>query len=132
MACPRADQASRPQPGLCFASLGTDTGGSIRMPCDMNGVTGMKPTYGRVSRYGVIDNSPSLDHVGPMARSVRDIAAVMSVITGPDATIPPASALIWMPRATGGLTRGLRLGLDDQFAFGGLEEEVAATLTGCH
>jgi amidase len=116
--------------GLCFASLGTDTGGSIRMPCDMNGVTGMKPTYGRVSRYGVIDNSPSLDHVGPMARSVRDIATVMSTITGPDPNDPTSIDAKLDPTLTSSMTKGVRLGLDEQFAFGGIEEEVATALTG--
>ena len=114
--------------GLCFAALGTDTGGSIRMPCDMNGVTGMKPTYGRVSRYGVIGNSPSLDHVGPLARSVRDVAAVMSVITGPDPKDPTSTGPKWNPHATGSVGKGIRVGVDEQFAFGGVEAEVVTVL----
>lgn len=115
--------------GLCFASIGTDTGGSIRMPCDMNGVTGMKPTYGWVARQGVIDNSPSLDHVGPMARSVRDLAAVMSVIGGPDPSHSTSLGAILDAGARHDLTRGIRLGLDERFAFGGVEDEVASALT---
>lgn len=70
--------------GLCFACLGTDTGGSIRYPSMANGVVGLKPTYGRVSRHGVIALAETLDHVGPMARSVKDAAAVFEVIAGPD------------------------------------------------
>jgi amidase len=74
--------------GLCFAAIGTDTGGSIRMPSSANGVVGLKPTYGRVSRYGVIAMLPSLDHVGPMARSVADAAITFDAISGHDLQDP--------------------------------------------
>ncbi|HSI02061.1 MAG TPA: amidase [Reyranella sp.] len=70
--------------GLCFASLGSDTGGSIRFPSTMNGLTGLKPTWGRVSRAGVFPLADSLDHVGPMARSALDCAIVLGVIAGAD------------------------------------------------
>lgn len=70
--------------GLCFACLGTDTGGSIRYPSMANGVVGLKPSYGRVSRHGVLTLADSLDHVGPMARSVKDTAAMFEVIAGAD------------------------------------------------
>ncbi|MBQ7617910.1 MAG: Asp-tRNA(Asn)/Glu-tRNA(Gln) amidotransferase subunit GatA, partial [Desulfovibrio sp.] len=70
--------------GQCFASLGTDTGGSIRQPAALCGCVGLKPTYGRVSRYGVIAYGSSLDQVGPLARSVRDCARVLSVIAAQD------------------------------------------------
>ena len=70
--------------GLCFASLGTDTGGSIRYPSMANGTVGLKPTYGRVSRYGVMELAASLDHIGPMTRSVKDAAIVFDAIAGPD------------------------------------------------
>lgn len=77
--------------GLCFASLGSDTGGSIRFPSTMNGLTGLKPTWGRVSRAGVFPLADSLDHIGPMARSAIDCAIVLGVIAGADDRDPTAS-----------------------------------------
>ena len=69
---------------LCFASLGTDTGGSIRFPSAACGVVGIKPTFGKISRYGVFPLSDTLDHIGPMARSVRDAAMVLEILEGRD------------------------------------------------
>src|SRR5215211_420835 len=77
--------------GLAFGSLGSDTGGSIRFPSTMNGVTGVKPTWGRVSRAGVFALAESLDHVGPMCRSALDAAVMLGVIAGPDLEDPTAS-----------------------------------------
>lgn len=77
--------------GLCFASLGSDTGGSIRLPSSMCGVTGVKPTWGRVSRHGILELAASLDHVGPMTRSAADAAAVLAVIAGIDVNDPTSS-----------------------------------------
>jgi aspartyl-tRNA(Asn)/glutamyl-tRNA(Gln) amidotransferase subunit A len=74
--------------GLCIGALGSDTGGSIRIPASLCGIVGLKPTYGRVSVRGVIPLSWSLDHVGPMARSVEDVALLFSVITGYDEDDP--------------------------------------------
>jgi len=68
--------------GLCFAALGTDTGGSVRQPAALCGVVGLKPTYGRVSNLGVLPLAPSLDHVGPLTRSVEDCATVLEAIAG--------------------------------------------------
>jgi len=76
--------------GLCFASLGSDTGGSIRFPSTMNGLTGLKPTWGRVSRAGVFPLAESLDHIGPMARSALDCAIMLGVIAGSDERDPTA------------------------------------------
>ncbi len=76
--------------GLCFASLGSDTGGSIRLPSSLNGLTGLKPTWGRVSRYGVVDLAPSYDHIGPMTRSAADNAVVLRAIAGADQHDPTA------------------------------------------
>lgn len=77
--------------GLCFASLGSDTGGSIRFPSSMNGLSGLKPTWGRVSRAGVFPLAESLDHVGPMCRSALDAAIVLGVIAGADQDDPTAA-----------------------------------------
>jgi amidase len=77
--------------GLCFGSLGSDTGGSIRLPSSMNGVTGLKPTWGRVSRYGIVELAASLDHIGPMTRSAKDCAAMLTVLAGADRNDPTAS-----------------------------------------
>jgi aspartyl-tRNA(Asn)/glutamyl-tRNA(Gln) amidotransferase subunit A len=74
--------------GMCLASIGTDTGGSIRIPASLCGVVGLKPTYGRVSTYGVIPLSWNLDHVGPLTRTVRDAALLLSVIAGYDPQDP--------------------------------------------
>ncbi|WP_253720389.1 amidase [Brevibacterium renqingii] len=77
--------------GLCFGSLGSDTGGSIRLPSAANGVTGLKPTWGRVSRHGIFGLAPSLDHIGPMTRSARDAAIVLEAIAGHDPLDPTSS-----------------------------------------
>src|SRR5262249_45448768 len=69
---------------LVYGALGSDTGGSIRVPAALNGVCGLMPTYGRVSRYGAVGRSWSLDHIGPLARTAADCAAIFSVIEGHD------------------------------------------------
>ena len=74
--------------GLCYGAIGTDTGGSIRFPSAANGIVGLKPTYGRVSRYGVLPFAESLDHVGPMARRVGDVAVMFEAIAGRDSNDP--------------------------------------------
>ena len=105
--------------GSAFAAIGTDTGGSIRVPASVNGVVGLKPTYGRVSRYGVIPMSPTLDNAGPMARTAEDCALTLGVIAGHD-PMDPASAGEPVPDYAGELSRGvdgLRLGLDRQHFF---------------
>jgi amidase len=116
--------------GLCFASLGSDTGGSIRFPSTMNGLSGLKPTWGRVSRAGVFPLAESLDHVGPMCRSALDAAIVLGVIAGADPDDPTAAPQP-VPDYTASLgngVRGKRLGVpknligmdaDSQRAFDG-------------
>ncbi|MCB2113136.1 MAG: amidase [Parvularculaceae bacterium] len=79
--------------GLCFASLGSDTAGSLRYPCAQNGLTGLKVTYGLVSRFGVYDLAPSLDTFGPVARSAEDCAIVLSAIAGRDSNDPTCMQL---------------------------------------
>lgn len=100
--------------GLCFGSLGSDTGGSIRFPSTANGITGLKPTWGRVSRYAVFELAGSMDHVGPMTRSAIDAAAMLGVIAGADANDPTASpepVPDYLAGIDGGV-RGLRIGID--------------------
>lgn len=104
--------------GLCFASLGTDTGGSIRFPAAANGIVGLKPTYGRVSRYGVLPLAESLDHVGPMTRRTEDAAIVFEAIAGFDPNDPtslrePVPSML--DELEGGVD-GLRIGFDQQYA----------------
>src|SRR4029077_15961758 len=99
--------------GLCLGSLGSDTGGSIRTPSSHCGVVGLKPTYGRVSRFGVIPLSWSLDHAGPMARSVEDCAVLLQAIAGYDPK-DPAAANVAVPDFRAGLKdgiKGLRVGV---------------------
>lgn len=103
--------------GECFASLGTDTGGSIRIPAAYCNVVGLKPTYGRVSRAGIIPLSWSLDHVGPMTRSVRDAAIVLSAIAGRDPA-DPTSVAGQSADFTSGLdagAKGLRIGVPHDY-----------------
>src|SRR5216684_1949404 len=83
--------------GLCYGSLGSDTGGSIRFPSAANGVTGLKPTWGRVSRYGVFELAATLDHIGPMARSAVDCGAILGAIAGADPNDPTAMITDWFP-----------------------------------
>lgn len=116
--------------GLCFASLGTDTGGSIRYPSAANGIVGLKPTWGRVSRHGVLDLAPSLDHVGPMTRRVADAAAVLQVIAGPDpedATSLPAPVPDFLAELEQGID-GVRIGWDGDYATAGVPAHVATAV----
>lgn len=113
--------------GLCFAALGSDTGGSIRMPSSLCGITGLKPTYGRVSLAGVVPLAWSLDHMGPMARSARDCAVVLEAIAGRDALDPSSAAEpaeAWSSALEGGVA-GLRIGVPTTYAFENTEPEVA-------
>lgn len=113
---------------LCHASLGTDTGGSIRGPASACGVVGLKPTYGIVSRYGVTPLSWSMDNVGPITRTVMDCALVMNAIAGHDPR-DPASLNVPVPDYTAtldGEARGLRIGISSDFFFDGLNPEFEA------
>jgi aspartyl-tRNA(Asn)/glutamyl-tRNA(Gln) amidotransferase subunit A len=112
----------------CHASLGTDTGGSVRLPAAFCGVVGLKPTYGRVSRYGVIAYASSLDQVGPLARDVTDVAIVLEAIAGhdpADSTASPRSVPSYQT-ALDGTVRGLRLGLPREYFVEGMQPEVEA------
>ncbi len=116
--------------GLCFASLGSDTGGSIRFPSAANGVTGLKPTWGRVSRYGIFDLAPTLDHIGPMCRNAADTGAVLGVIAGIDTYDPTASPMP-VPNYLAGLERGidgLRFGFDPKYNSRGVDRDMVTTV----
>jgi amidase len=100
--------------GLCYASIASDTGGSIRWPAAANGITGLKPTWGRVSRYGVFDLAPTMDHVGPMARSAADCGVMLQAIAGSDPDDPTAvldEVPDYAATASAGV-QGLRVGID--------------------
>jgi amidase len=100
--------------GLCFGSLGSDTGGSIRFPSAANGITGLKPTWGRVSRYGVFALAETSDHIGPMTRSAADAGAMLGVIAGRDCN-DPTTLLAPVPNYLAELDAGIcgiRVGLD--------------------
>ncbi|MEM7404400.1 MAG: amidase [Pseudomonadota bacterium] len=117
--------------GLAYATLGSDTGGSIRHPAAACGTTGLKPTWGRVSRYGVLDLAPSLDHVGPLTRSSLDAGIVFDAIAGPDpddpTTLPgPVEPAGVRPQlADDRPLAGVRIGFDPNYAA----EDVAADFT---
>jgi aspartyl-tRNA(Asn)/glutamyl-tRNA(Gln) amidotransferase subunit A len=104
---------------LCYGTLGSDTGGSIRHPAAFNGVVGLKPTWGRVSRFGVLPRSWSLDTVGPLARTVRDCARLMRVIAGPDsndATCSSERVPDYEKELTGNV-KGLRVGVPKNYYY---------------
>jgi len=116
--------------GLAFAALGSDTGGSIRFPSIANGVVGIKPTYGRVSRMGAFPLGESLDHIGPLARSVEDAALVLGAIAGYDRNDPNslyAPVPDYLAALKGGV-KGLRFGIDWEYAQRGVEPEVVQTM----
>src|SRR5207253_2622620 len=103
--------------GECHAALGTDTGGSVRLPAAFCGVVGLKPTYGRVSRYGVVAYASSLDQVGPLARDVADTALMLEAIAGhdpADSTASPRPVPSYRAVLEQGV-RGLRLGLPREY-----------------
>jgi amidase len=116
--------------GLCAAALGTDTGGSIRIPASYNGVTGLKPTWGRVSRHGIFPLTEFLDTVGPMARSAADVAAVLRIIAGADPHDPSAARQPvpdYLAAIEGGVSE-IVIGVDWEAVDADCEPAVAAGL----
>ncbi len=114
----------------CIATLGSDTGGSIRQPAALCGCVGLKPTYGRVSRYGLVAFASSLDQIGPFTKDVRDAAILLSVISGQDtadSTSIPQAVPDYSATLTGDI-KGLKLGLAKEYMIGGLDQEVSAAM----
>jgi amidase len=116
--------------GLCFGALASDTGGSIRWPSAANGLTGIKPNWGRVSRHGVFDLAPSLDHIGPMARSVADASALLTAVAGADPADPtalqePVANFAAMANPTIG---DLKIGIDRDWGRRDVDPQVLAVL----
>lgn len=110
--------------GLAYATLGTDTGGSIRIPCSLCGVTGLKPTFGRVSRAGIIPLSKSLDHVGPIVRYAKDATILLEAIADRDLGDPSA-----IPQPSGDLEydkglSGIRIGIPSSYFYESLQDDV--------
>ncbi len=114
----------------CLASLGSDTGGSIRQPAALCGCVGLKPTYGRVSRYGLVAFASSLDQIGPFTKDVRDAATLLGVLSGVDprdSTSVPQPVPDYAAALTGDI-KGLKLGLPREYLIGGLDPEVKAAV----
>lgn len=116
--------------GMAYGALGTDTGGSIRFPSASCGLVGIKPTYGRVSRHGVFPLAESLDHVGPMTRTVADAAALLEVLAGPDPEDPTSldEEVPNYPAMLAERLAGIRVGVDWRYVEGGVEQAVVDTV----
>jgi aspartyl-tRNA(Asn)/glutamyl-tRNA(Gln) amidotransferase subunit A len=110
--------------GLCFAALGTDTGGSVRQPAAFCGVVGLKPTYGRVSNLGVLPLAPSLDHVGPLTRNVEDCAVVLEAIAGYERCDVSSERRPLRLRPWPSATTPVRIGVPRAFFYEGLHPAV--------
>ena len=116
---------------LCAGALGSDTGGSIRQPAALCGVVGLKPTYGRVSRYGLVAFASSLDQVGPLAKDVRDAALLLEVIAGHD-PLDSTCADLPVPNYQAALSEGiegLRVGVPEEYFVEGMDREVEGAVT---
>jgi amidase len=116
--------------GLCFASIGSDTGGSIRFPSAANGIVGIKPTWGRVSRAGALPLAYTLDHIGPMTRSVKDAAAMLEIIAGKDTDDDTTSPLP-VPNYLDSIeadVKSLIVGVDWRYISDGIDNELVEAI----
>ncbi len=114
----------------CLGAIGSDTGGSIRQPAAFCGVVGLKPTYGRVSRYGLVAFASSLDQIGPITKTVEDAALLLNIIGGHD-PLDSTSADIDLPDFTASLSEGIgeiRIGVPDEYFIEGLDPEVESAV----
>lgn len=115
----------------CIAALGSDTGGSIRQPAALCGVVGLKPTYGRVSRYGLVAFASSLDQIGPITKNVRDSSILMNIISGHD-PLDSTSAPVPLPDFTAVIDKdikGMKIGIPKEYFIEGMNAEVAGAVT---
>jgi aspartyl-tRNA(Asn)/glutamyl-tRNA(Gln) amidotransferase subunit A len=113
---------------LCLAATGTDTGGSIRQPAAFTGIVGIKPTYGRCSRWGIVAFASSLDQAGPMAKTVRDAAIMLQAMAGPD-PMDSTSADMAVPDFEAALTGDVRdktIGIPKEYRMEGMPDEIEA------
>jgi aspartyl-tRNA(Asn)/glutamyl-tRNA(Gln) amidotransferase subunit A len=123
---------------MCIAALGSDTGGSVRQPASLCGVVGLKPTYGRVSRYGLVAYASSLDQIGPLAKDVTDAALMLSAIAGydpldstsMDRLTPDYASALHRPDATSRPLEGLRVGVPKEYFGAGIEADVEGAVRG--
>ncbi|MDX8396855.1 MAG: Asp-tRNA(Asn)/Glu-tRNA(Gln) amidotransferase subunit GatA [Mariprofundaceae bacterium] len=117
---------------LAPAALGTDTGGSIRQPAALTGITGLKPTYGRVSRRGIIAFASSLDQAGPMTRNVKDAAMITSVMSGHDSgdatSVSDAPELDWLAACDQKDMQGMRIGIPSEYFIEGMDKDVRTSV----
>ena len=119
--------------GECLAAFGSDTGGSVRQPAALCGVVGLKPTYGRVSRYGLVAYASSLDQIGPLAKDVTDTAILLAAVAGHDrrdstsVDVPVPDYLAGIRRQESGI-RGLRVGVPKEYFIPGMQPEVEAAV----
>ena len=126
-----AGSAAAVAAGMAYFALGSDTGGSIRQPASLSGVVGLKPTYGRVSRYGLVAFASSLDQIGPFTRSVRDAALVFEAIAGHDSR-DSTSASVDAPDIVSSLgqdLRGMRVGVPKEYFVEGMDNSVREAVT---
>ncbi|WP_375741400.1 amidase [Pseudomonas boanensis] len=115
--------------GLCYGSIGSDTGGSIRFPSAANGLTGLKPTWGRVSRYGCFELAASLDHIGPMTRSAKDALFLLSTIAGHDPRDPTSLPCVCLEiPGIDESFHGLRVGVDEAWLSDGVDPVIQSAL----